>query len=148
MVKRGIVVLIFLFSLISIKSFSFDKFVYHTPFHRVMDYSTIYDIYTLNLTSDSHGNPITMVHMPKSSYQYQLFIENALHMSKRSYENLIKSRQTIGHSVYIKEAKHSHEVLDLVERIPTSIGYVDSFIYINTGNGNEIKVIDLSNISR
>lgn len=104
----------------------------------------IQDIYTLNIRWDDMGNPITIVHMNKHSYEYDYFIENILYMSKRSYLNIIASKRARGTPIYVKYADTGYEVMDIIRNTPTSIGYVDSKIYINTGVKNEIKIININ----
>ena len=110
------------------------------------DYLTtadVRDIYALQTLIDDIGNPITIIHMNRYSHEYDHFVENFLYMSLRSYRHLIESRRARGDIVYIKYANSNFEVLELVKSIPSSIGYIDSTIYINTGPLNEINIINL-----
>lgn len=121
------------------------KFITHKPLYfQNLDVNKIYDIYTLNIDIDEQGNPITLVHMPKHSIEYKVFIEDFLHMNERSYNNILKSSKSLGRGIYIKRAKDVWNLIALVEDTPSSIGYVSPFIYVNTGSGSDIKVINLN----
>ena len=107
----------------------------------------IQDIYTFDIIWDELGNPITLVHMNKYSYEYDWFIEHFLYTSLRSYNNLLESRRAKGTVFYIRYADTPYEVIDIVRNTPSSIGYVGSNIYINPGAKNEIKIINISSIN-
>jgi ABC-type phosphate transport system substrate-binding protein len=57
-------------------------------------------------------------------------------MSRRAYENLLMSKVSTGHSAYVKYAATSEEVVRMISSTPSSIGYIDNYIYVNTGNEN------------
>jgi ABC-type phosphate transport system substrate-binding protein len=100
------------------------------------NHNLIADIFTLRTKLDESTNPITIVHMPAFSSEYEYFIHDFLHMSRRAYENLLMSKVSTGHSAYVKYAATSEEVVRMISSTPSSIGYIDNYIYVNTGNEN------------
>lgn len=120
------------------------KFIAHRPLYfSEIDEDTIYNIYTLNIEIDEYGNPITLVHMPEYSIEYKLFVKDFLNMNVRSYKHLLKSNSSVGRGIYVKHAKSEWDMINIVEDTPSSIGYVNPFIYINGGD-NGIKVININ----
>ena len=108
-----------------------------------LDAEKIYNIYTLNIDIDENGNPITIVHMPKHSIEYKVFIKDFLNMNERSYLNLLKSNSSIGRGIYIKHAKNAWELMSIIERTPSSIGYISPFIYVNSGGKDGLQVYNI-----
>jgi len=121
------------------------RFITHKPLYfQNLDADKIYDIYTLNIDIDELGNPITLVHMPRYSVEYKVFIENFLHMNERSYNNILKTSSSLGRGIYIKRARNAWDLIATVEETPSSIGYISPFVYINVGDDNDIQVININ----
>lgn len=125
-----------------ITGFTDVRFISHTPLYFYnLDIKTIYNIYTLNTNRDEHGNPITIVHMPKYSIEYKIFLSEFLHMDKDSYEKTLKFTSSSWVEMHVKYAKNCWDMVEIIKNTPASIGYISPFIYINQGDG-KMKIID------
>lgn len=105
-------------------------------------YHEVYSIYTFHIRV-SESYPITVIHMPKNSIEYERFVEHFILMNLRSYSNLITSRSSTGMGIYIQYANSKWDMVEKIKSTPFSIGYVDNFIYINEGDSNDIKIINI-----
>ena len=107
----------------------------------IQTYDKLYDIYTFRYRVDDRGRPLTIIHMPKYSFEFRSLVKDILGLPINNYIDRMNTVMTNGVGLKVKIARTSSDMIQMVTNTPVSIGYVENVIYIN--GGEDVKTINV-----
>jgi ABC-type phosphate transport system substrate-binding protein len=139
--------LIFILSVIPVSSttafnYSTKPIVYIDNKVTNLTVSDMRDIFTLNVTRWKDGKKIVVVTYPQYHYLQQIFIWEYFGLNQAAYAEKIANHVRTGANPPI-QVNNEFEMINKIQSIPGSIGFVGSSVLLHTSDG--VKTIQIEN---